>query len=364
MTPGPFLAEAIPKPACCHSEPSESEERFLYIYLDLYNKCNLRCTMCTAHSPDESPAVIDQQAFQALAAKAFPIARQLVLSCSYEPLMFKGFFDYLNIASQFGIPDMTLTTNATLLTPDKSEKIISSGLTRIHISVDGATKKTYETIRKPANFEVLLENLGYLSALIKARKRGPKIQFQFVLMPENSRELIDFIDKFSVFRPQRFLFIHQDFRLPPDELGARMGELLRAALRACVDRQIMFGEFPEFYIHPDEIVRAYGGDETMPKMWAGCTDPWSFLAIKPNGDVFVCPHHHKPAGNLAQTDVASIWNGVVASQLRQELNTDSPPAMCQACCYSNQGVVQILRSYEQMEKTLERLIDQACKETN
>ena len=68
-------------------------------------------------------------------------------------------------------------------------KHITDNLTQIGISIDGATKQTYEELRQGGVWEKLLENLEFLKTIKKF-----KIHFHFVVQQKNYHEIESFID--------------------------------------------------------------------------------------------------------------------------------------------------------------------------
>ncbi|GAB4217157.1 MAG: hypothetical protein Fur007_18680 [Rhodoferax sp.] len=358
---GDPLPEPLPCARAAHAKDPDAtvgSARHLYIYIDLYNKCNLRCTMCTAHSPDEAPVSLSPQRFATLAQQAFPRARQVNLSCAYEPLMHKTLFDDLAVAAHYRVPELVLTTNGTLLTPDKAQRLIDAELTRLHVSIDGSSAATYEAIRRPARFATLLDNLTHFNTLRQTLGRGPALQLQMVVMPENQHEVPAFVERFATLSPQRLLFIHRDFQRPQGPAALQRQALLRQALQACAARGIAFGEYPEFCIPTQEVLRAYGGQGVLPTSKPGCVDPWNFLSVKPDGSVAVCPNGAAGVGNLNETDLAELWNGPAAQRLRTALNDRQTPAPCQHCAYRDHGVVQIYRSFDRMQTLLAQSMGQ------
>lgn len=70
-------------------------------------------------------------------------------------------------------------------------------LKELNISIDGATKKTYEMLRKGGNFDLLLENLEF----IKQYHQHFKINFHMVVQKSNWQEMnqmINLAEKFNV----------------------------------------------------------------------------------------------------------------------------------------------------------------------
>ena len=61
-----------------------------------------------------------------------------------EPLLVPNFEDYIKFASQHGFIDIMMNSNATLLTEERSRKLLDSGITRISFSLDAYSKETFE----------------------------------------------------------------------------------------------------------------------------------------------------------------------------------------------------------------------------
>ncbi len=341
-------------PACTfdHTGSDVDNDRHLCIYMDVSNQCNLRCTMCDRL--DFDPVFLGIERFKHIADSLFHRARMVVLSCAFEPLMYKDFFKYLEIAGQYDVPNITVTTNATLLTRAKAEQLVKSELTNIHVSIDGASRETYESIRVGARFDILLNNLRQLKEIKKEMVSDtPKIQFQFVLLPENFHEAPEIIPLLAEFNPCKFLFIHNDFQEPSTEKRTAIKEVLYRSLEKCVKHNVAFREVPISCIKWEEIFKAYGKDDVkIPNLVEGCLDPWNFMMIRSNGDVFVCPGASAPAENILQTDILKIWNGNVYRKLREDWNRQGPPKMCRECTYYGVGQVQLVRASEQLDELI------------
>ena len=68
-------------------------------------------------------------------------------------------------------------------------KHITDNLSQIGISIDGASKDTYETLRQGGVWEKLLENLEFLKTIKKF-----KIHYHFVVQQKNYHEIESFIE--------------------------------------------------------------------------------------------------------------------------------------------------------------------------
>ena len=89
--------------------------------------------------------------------------------------------------------DVGFYSNASLLNEELSKGIINARLDSITISFDGATKETYEKIRKNLKFEVTKKNvLGLINTKKKLNKKNPKVNLVLVELEENKREIKQF----------------------------------------------------------------------------------------------------------------------------------------------------------------------------
>jgi radical SAM protein with 4Fe4S-binding SPASM domain len=115
-----------------------------------------------------------------------------------EPLVDKDFVWRVKYAKSKKIDRISTNTNGTLLTPKLSQNIIKSGLDELYISVDAATKKTYQKIRIGLNYDQVQKNIIYLAKLKKQLKSDkPKIILDFLEFNLNKNETKKFINKWK-----------------------------------------------------------------------------------------------------------------------------------------------------------------------
>ena len=90
-------------------------------------------------------------------------------------------------------PDLKLQiiTNGMLLNEKMWQTVKHNTFAWINISVDGASRKTYEYIRKGGKWEILRSNLDFIS---KVRQSGQiaALNLNFLVLKSNYREILDF----------------------------------------------------------------------------------------------------------------------------------------------------------------------------
>lgn len=99
-------------------------------------------------------------------------------------------------AEEFPHLKLIITSNLQLLTKEKWAEFsnLLSFPKDFFVSMDGATKETYEHNRAGANWKKMMENLEYLCSLRKERNAHLEhIELNFVVQDNNFREIPQFI---------------------------------------------------------------------------------------------------------------------------------------------------------------------------
>lgn len=76
-----------------------------------------------------------------------------------EPLLDKRLEDRIRRAKQRGIAKVKIFSNGSLLTAERARSLIEAGLDEIKISLDGATREEFESIRCPLKFDRVVQNV-------------------------------------------------------------------------------------------------------------------------------------------------------------------------------------------------------------
>ena len=139
-----------------------------HIDIETYNLCNLKCKMCPYPSMTREKVRMSIELFKKIIDDAVATrVRSVCLNNCNEPLLDNLLVERIKYAKSRGL-EVSFTSNGTLLTDDKAEALLGSGIDAVNFSFDGATKETYERIRVGANFEKTQNNI---IRLIKERDR-------------------------------------------------------------------------------------------------------------------------------------------------------------------------------------------------
>src|SRR3954453_22491610 len=168
-----------------------------FLQVEPVGQCNLRCQMCPIQfrhdgPPHGPPAFMEFTTFTRLIDQ-FSELEELQLQGLGEPMMHPRFFDMIEYAVGRGVRVGT-NTNLTYLTAKRAERCVTSGLSDLHASIDGATAATYERIRVRAHFDHVLGNLeGLVEARRRLKSESPRIRMVVVAMRQNLHELPDLV---------------------------------------------------------------------------------------------------------------------------------------------------------------------------
>lgn len=136
----------------------------LYLLIEPISICNLNCVMCFQSDKTfrrkEFMGFMPWELFTKLVDEAKENnCNAITLSSRGEPVLHKDFGKMLHYITEAGILDLKINTNATRLTEEIMHDILSSGVSEVVFSVDAATKKTYEEIRRGGIFEEVVNNI-------------------------------------------------------------------------------------------------------------------------------------------------------------------------------------------------------------
>lgn len=159
--------------------------------------CNLHCITCRkgVKIADGKEKSDNQYIAKYISNNYLKNCKLLVMAGDGEVFLSKEYEDVYTNKQCNEIPYIRLLSNGTLFTKDRWEKFYEGkqGKVFLTVSIDAASKKTYESIRCGGNFDRLRDNMLFAS---KLRKKGDLAYFRinFVVQKNNYEEMIDFIN--------------------------------------------------------------------------------------------------------------------------------------------------------------------------
>jgi radical SAM protein with 4Fe4S-binding SPASM domain len=281
--------------------------------------CNLSCTYCRAAataspSQDELGTEEARQFIDSIA----PLQPMLILSGG-EPLLRPDIFQIARYAVSRGLR-VALATNGTLLTPKAAAEIAAAGISRVSISLDGATAERHDLIRGQGSFEAAMQGIEHL--------RG-KVDFQinFTITRSSQSEVPAIFDlaKEAGARALHFFFLVPTGRgREEDQIsGERQEELL---LQIDQERErspleVVVTCAPQYAL----LASARPGSA---RRGGGCLAGRSFVFVSRRGDVYPCGYLPLAAGSIREKKFIEIWE---SSPLLMDLRERRLQGKCGGC---------------------------------
>jgi pyrroloquinoline quinone biosynthesis protein E len=213
-----------------------------------------------------------------------------------------------------------------------ARELIEMGIDKMFISLDAATKETYEEIRVGSNFDLVTNNLKAFFRL--KRELGayfPEIAFHYIVNKVNLKEIPQYLDLVRSITNGR----NEDVQI------TRM-------LHPFKNVEDLFVEIPAETIRDVSkkakemgIKLSWSADvpQTKPSV-KKCTE-WIMPFIFVTGEVVPCCAGNEAGsresqkatslGNIFEQDFKTIWSGEKYKQLRKNLREGNTPAACKNC---------------------------------
>jgi Fe-coproporphyrin III synthase len=209
------------------SQTNASDRKPITVW-NITRTCNLRCVHCYSDSntmqyPGELSWDQMQEVVKDLAAYQIP---SLLLSGG-EPLIHPRFFDLVDLASEAGLK-LTISTNGTLITPEKAARLKAANVAYVGISLDGIGEIHDQFRRKEGAFDAAVR--GFKNCHEVDQKTGLRLTLTSHNV-ENISQILDFIEDQEI---QRVCFYH----LVPAGRGSELQVLESKAARGAIDTLI------------------------------------------------------------------------------------------------------------------------------
>jgi len=147
------------------------------INIETTNICNASCTICP-HSQMTRPKGIMEEALyrRVIDECAAQGCESVHLHNFGEPLFDPALSKRIAYAKGKGIRSVKIFTNASLLHGQKAQDLLESGIDEIKVSIDGADREEFESIRRGLSYEKVTSNIKRFVSLRNERhQRTPRV---------------------------------------------------------------------------------------------------------------------------------------------------------------------------------------------
>ena len=289
------------------------------VFWELTARCNLKCCHCRAEAQDEAVAGELSTAEVLSVARAVREAGDpIMVLTGGEPLVRKDFFEIAEACVGL-FTRVALATNGTIVDDALARRIVTTGIKRVSVSLDGAKAATHDAFRGvPGSFEATLR--GY-DAMARA---GASLQVNATVARHNIDEVDELLklvlarkaDAFHVFSLVPVgcgAQISDDARLAPDQMEIFLRWLFEKSIELRDRIHIKATCAPQYYRIMREVSRAKGlampsgHGHGMQAMTRGCLAGSAVCFISRVGDVQPCGYLPVCVGNVRKQPFGEIW---------------------------------------------------------
>jgi radical SAM protein with 4Fe4S-binding SPASM domain len=169
---------------------SEQEVNPVYIEYSPVGHCNHRCTFCAYdYIGYQSRRLDKEKTLQSIKDFAKLGTKAMLFAGEGEPLIHPDIDEFILTCYENSVAS-AIYTNGVLFTPKRANKILDK-LTFIRISFNAGTKDNYKQIHQSDDYEKVVENIKYATALKNEKNLQTDIGLQIVVLPENLHTIVD-----------------------------------------------------------------------------------------------------------------------------------------------------------------------------
>ena len=164
------------------------------VEIEITNRCNKRCILCEHTYWNEPNRDLSFEEFKTIVDQ-FPKLKWVNLTGEGDAFLNRDYLKMIEYLKTTKNIPVFLVDSFDLIREDIAEKLIKMGVDGIYISMDGATKETYEMIKIGCNFDKTLVNIKNLIRLKKEfRSPIPEICFRYIITTLNVHEMPQFVE--------------------------------------------------------------------------------------------------------------------------------------------------------------------------
>lgn len=286
------------------------------LFFDVTNICNLKCPLCpTGLGLKGYPK--GNMSFELFKKVIDEIGKYAVIATLHnwgESFLNKDIYGIIKYAKSKRICTF-ISSNLSALNEGDIEKIISSGLDKLVVSLDGASPETYDMYKRGGNFNTVIKNIEMLVAMKRLRKSSkPYIEWQFVVMKHNEHE----IEKAK----KMAKYFGVNFRLKKLHLNNPL------PFAGVYDKKLAEQWLPR---NPE---LKYDYDSNFLENCI-CNSLWNSLFVNHDGGIFPCCilYDQKDLfGNISKQSFKEIWNNKLFVSSRASFKKNKDLGLKTVCC--------------------------------
>jgi len=315
------------------------------LYLETTNRCNLLCTTCPRTFEElEHEADMPWELFTGIVDQ-FESVKRVVLHGVGEPMLVKDLPERIEYLKKKGIY-VLFNTNGTLLNERNGERLLSTGLDELRVSLDAADSSVFQMVRGRDMFDRIVHNLtGFRRRQRELGASTPRVSLWLTGLRETLGQLEAFVrlahqmDVLEVYLQRLVFFDDNANGLARAESALfekttqQEEETIQRAEKLALELGVVFNASGAG--EPEASVKRRRQDQP----WSLCRRPWSLMYFTATGRALPCciapfsmhGYDSFTLGNATQQSLREIWNGDRYVDFRTKLMSPEPPRACANC---------------------------------
>jgi MoaA/NifB/PqqE/SkfB family radical SAM enzyme len=305
-----------------------------YVEVETTTRCDFSCLMCEHTYWDEQPRDMSLSQFR-LILDQFPELKWIGVTGIGQSFLNPAFPSILDQCHARGLY-VEQYDNFHYMDPGHACHAVDLGLERVFVSLDAATRETYQRLRPGGDWERVLENVLSMDA-IKRRYHSPwpELCFHYVVCQDNVHEVVDYVKMVSQLGVQAhsLQFSRMLHPIPQYDGYMEIDSQLRQQVMEAGDQ------------HGLPIEWNADVPEQKPPM-SECT-AWQMPFIFVDGTVIPCCalneqndrawQREHALGNVFEQPFSRIWYGERYTAMLDQLMEGSCPPECARCPLYEEG---------------------------
>ena len=303
------------------------------LHLMMGQQCNVRCTMCYQRTYDPAsnmPAVI----YKKHLVELYPHLSRMIIMGG-EPTVMPNCRELVQFIDRFSNIRFFLLTNGVCI-DDFWMGIFKERSDIIRVSINAATRKTYDRITKYGDFNKVIENVRQI---IKGKvEKKPAVVLSAVLLRHNVHEIAEFIELGHELGADKVRFcvdpVLSFYKVSAKDVRIELDKAYRT-----IERTGMVVEGLNAIARHVNYSRSEGRVDSRAET---CHMPFTNVMVDGSGDVRACCWTWRILGNIYKTDLNKILENWQRMRL-QKMVGSGDYSWCSPCCPHNPAPRKISR---------------------
>ncbi|MFZ3168264.1 MAG: radical SAM protein [Candidatus Methanoperedens sp.] len=300
------------------------------IEIEVTTRCNFKCVMCEHTYWNIQEKDMSFEEFKQIIDN-FPKLKWVGLTGIGESFINKDYLDMLRYVKEKSI-FVELFDSLMLVNEKKAKELVEMCVDKIIISMEGATKETYEKNRVGSNFDIVVRNIRNLIRIKKELKSPiPELWTHFIITKMNIHEMPAFVELIHSFGENEIKGIFFSKLLPFAEVKNIETDIPADIREATVEKAKELG-----------IYASWNENVITDQPIKNCVR-WTEPFIKVEGFVQPCCAMNEMGeekrnyivrnsfGNVFKENFQDIWNSEAYRNHRDMIHNNEVPEICRGC---------------------------------